>query len=165
MTWPILNKPRIVSETNKVPVRWGDGVFPQSVSEIDARPYVIWTMWGSLLELNLDESTPNQWNVSSNNKGIRDTYNYYSTSDDIWRVLSGGPNGSFDFSFLAVPPLVGDYNGNGIVDAGDYTVWRDSIGQSGEGLAADGNRDLIVDVYDYQLWKDNFGSSLDLGSW
>lgn len=160
-----LNKPRIVSETNKVPARWGDAVFPQSVSEIDARPYVIWTMWGSLLELNLDESTPNQWNVSSNNKGIRDTYNYYSTSDGMWRVLSGGPNGSFDFSFLAeVPLLAGDYNGDGTVDAIDYTVWRDSFGQNGTGLVADGNGDETVDHDDYIMWKENFGESLNLGS-
>ena len=25
----------------------------------------------------------------------------------------------------------GDYNGNGVVDAADYTVWRDSLGQTG----------------------------------
>ena len=44
-----LNKPRVVGENNKMPARWGDGVFPQNVSEIDARPYVIWTIWGNLL--------------------------------------------------------------------------------------------------------------------
>lgn len=101
------DKPRIVSETNKMPVRWSDSVFPQSVSEIDARPYVIWTIWGSLLELNLDESTPNQWNVSSNNRAIKNTYDYFSTQDNIWRVLSGGPNGSYDFSHLADVPEPG----------------------------------------------------------
>ena len=31
---------------------------------------------------------------------------------------------------LAVPILLGDYNGNGIVDAADYTVWRDHLGQT-----------------------------------
>ena len=34
--------------------------------------------------------------------------------------------------------LSGDYNGNGIVDADDYTVWRDTFGQIGSGLDADG---------------------------
>jgi hypothetical protein len=31
--------------------------------------------------------------------------------------------------------LAGDYNHNGIVDAADYTVWRDTLGQTGAGLA------------------------------
>ena len=39
----------------------------------------------------------------------------------------------------------GDFNEDGQVDAADYTVWRDSSGQVGAGLAADGNRDLHVD--------------------
>ena len=158
-----LNKPRVVGENNKMPVRWGDGVYPQNVSEIDARPYVIWSIWGSLLELNNDESTPNQWNTSSNNKAIRDTYNYFSTNDNIWRVLSGGPNGSFDFSFLADVPLAGDYNGDGAVDAADYTIWRDSFGQMGDNLAADGNGDKIVDALDYMLWKNGFGTTSAAG--
>ena len=111
---------------------------------------------------NLDESTPNQWNVSSNNKAIRDTYNYFSTNDGIWRTLSGGPNGTFDFSFLADVPLAGDYNGDGIVNAGDYTLWRDSFGQVGSSLAADGNRDTMVDELDYVVWKNNFGSTITL---
>jgi hypothetical protein len=50
-----------------------------------------------------------------------------------------------------------DYNGNGIVDAADYTVWRDTLGQMGIGLAADGNRNGTVDQPDYDFWKANFG--------
>ena len=37
---------------------------------------------------------------------------------------------------LASVGLVGDYNDDGTVDAADYTVWRDSLGQTGSGLAA-----------------------------
>jgi hypothetical protein len=54
--------------------------------------------------------------------------------------------------------LPGDFNHDGIVDAADYTVWRDSMGQTGD-VAADGNEDNIVDMADYQLWVDNFGRS------
>jgi mannan endo-1,4-beta-mannosidase len=155
-----LNKPRILGENNKMPVRWSDVAFPQNVSEIDARPYVIWTIWGNLLEYNLDETTPNQWNVSSNNKAIRDTYNYYSQADGIWRVLSGGPNGSFDFSFLSKVALIeGDFNRDGLVDAADYTVWRDMLGKTGDDLLADGNGDKVVDQQDFTVWKSNFGRS------
>ncbi len=45
-----------------------------------------------------------------------------------------------------------------MVDAADYTVWRDSLGQTGN-LAADANEDNIVDAEDYALWKANFGRS------
>jgi hypothetical protein len=60
--------------------------------------------------------------------------------------------------------LGGDYNGDGVVDAADYSVWRDSLGATGLGLAADGNGDLVVDAADYQLWRSNFGQSLPTGS-
>jgi hypothetical protein len=57
------------------------------------------------------------------------------------------------------PPPVGDYNLNGIDDAADYTIWRDTLGQVGEGLAADGNGDHIIDQLDYNLWALHFGES------
>jgi hypothetical protein len=55
--------------------------------------------------------------------------------------------------------LTGDYNRNGIVDAADYGVWRNSMGQTGAGMAADGNGNNVVDAADYALWKSNFGRS------
>jgi hypothetical protein len=60
--------------------------------------------------------------------------------------------------------LAGDYNDDGVVDAADYTVWRDSLGQSQTGLPADGTGpqgvpDGIVDQFDYALWKMHFGES------
>jgi hypothetical protein len=66
-----------------------------------------------------------------------------------------------DFSVLLLvesPALAGDYNGDGIVDAADYTVWRDTSGATGIGLAADGNADLVVDAADYGIWRANFGA-------
>ena len=42
----------------------------------------------------------------------------------------------------------GDYNGDGVIDAADYTVWRDSLGQSGIGLPADGSGNGTVDETD-----------------
>ncbi len=54
--------------------------------------------------------------------------------------------------------LTGDYNGNGIVDAGDYTIWRDTLGQTGDVLVADGDGNGTVDQADYIIWRDNFGN-------
>lgn len=55
-------------------------------------------------------------------------------------------------------PGTGDFNGDGNVDAADYTVWRDSLGQTGAGLAADADNNGKIDIEDYNLWKQVFGS-------
>jgi hypothetical protein len=61
-------------------------------------------------------------------------------------------------AIVRAPALLGDYNANGIVDAADYVVWRNSLGATGSGLAADGNGDQMVTQLDYDLWKANFGT-------
>ncbi|MEX2091258.1 MAG: PEP-CTERM sorting domain-containing protein [Pirellulales bacterium] len=59
-----------------------------------------------------------------------------------------------------VLPLAGDYNRDGVVDAGDYTTWRDSLGSFVANFnAADGDGDGIVDDGDYEVWKSNFGGA------
>jgi hypothetical protein len=60
--------------------------------------------------------------------------------------------------------VLGDYNQNGIVDAADYTVWRDLLGRSGACQAADGNGNGIVDAGDYAVWQSNFGHTAGSGS-
>lgn len=60
-------------------------------------------------------------------------------------------------------PLSGDYNGDGLVDSFDYSIWRSTFGQSvNPGAAADGNADGTVDLADYTVWRDNLGASLAL---
>jgi len=56
-----------------------------------------------------------------------------------------------------VRTVPGDYNGDGSVDAADFTMWRDLLGQSGGGLIADGDFDGDVDEDDYTVWKTAFG--------
>jgi hypothetical protein len=57
----------------------------------------------------------------------------------------------------------GDYNGDGIVDAGDYVVWRDSLGQTGLTLNADGNGDQMVDQEDFKIWRELYGTQAASG--
>ncbi|MEX2168643.1 MAG: hypothetical protein WD851_05005 [Pirellulales bacterium] len=58
----------------------------------------------------------------------------------------------------------GDYNQDGLVNAADYTVWRDSIAQTGAGLPADGNGDAVVTQLDQGVWHQNFGNVLGASS-
>lgn len=58
-----------------------------------------------------------------------------------------------------------DFNGDGQVDAADFTVWRDSFGKAvPHGSSADSNGDGVVDNADYSLWQLHFGETLGGGS-
>jgi hypothetical protein len=52
----------------------------------------------------------------------------------------------------------GDFNGDGMVDAGDYDVWRNGFGSALQ-LDADGNGDGIVDAQDYVVWRKSLSPS------
>ncbi len=63
--------------------------------------------------------------------------------------------------------LHGDFNSDGVVDAADYTVWRDNYGATGlEPYAAgDGTGDGNITTEDYDVWRSQYGMTLiDLGS-
>jgi GH35 family endo-1,4-beta-xylanase len=68
--------------------------------------------------------------------------------------------GTTDYS-LTVP--VGDYNSDGVVNAADYTVWRDTFGSTTD-LRADGNGDKVIDAGDYDVWTGKFGTAYSSGS-
>jgi hypothetical protein len=55
------------------------------------------------------------------------------------------------------PPLAGDYNDDGVVDAADYTVWRDNFDSNGP-LPNETASLGIVDTADFEAWKANFGA-------
>jgi hypothetical protein len=84
-----------------------------------------------------------------------------STTDGHGNVLDSDDVGLDNINFSQTPPgaLNGDYNHNGIVDAADYTVWRDTLGQSGAMLDADGDHDGTVNAPDYGIWATNFGAT------
>ena len=52
----------------------------------------------------------------------------------------------------------GDFNGDGLVDLADYSVWRNHLGVADESAIHNaGNGFAGVDVGDYQLWRQHFG--------
>jgi hypothetical protein len=63
---------------------------------------------------------------------------------------------------LIPPEVSGDYNGNGVVDAADYVVWRESVGQAslpnrGAGITGP------VGQADYDFWRSHFGNAAPAG--
>lgn len=80
-------------------------------------------------------------------------------------LLPGDRTDSIAFTTLVTSNLGfgvanGDYNLDGVVDAADYTVWRDTLGQSvAVSTGADGDGDGQITASDYSVWQSNFGSS------
>jgi hypothetical protein len=101
--------------------------------------------------------------------------NFSPTNGETWQIITaGGVTGSFGsitsgysvfkqgnnlMLLFGTAALMGDYNHDGVVNAGDYTIWRASFGQTGSGLAADGDGNGTVEQADYDLWAQNFGNS------
>lgn len=75
-------------------------------------------------------------------------------------------NGDGQVIYISGLPVDGDYNGNGIVDAADYTLWRDNRGANvalpNENPSA--TTPGAVDQEDYAYWKSRFGAASGSGS-
>lgn len=86
-----------------------------------------------------------------------------SMAAGVWGAVGSGAaftsplitgTGMLQVTTFVPPALGGDYNEDGIVDAGDYVVWRDALG--GENSLP--NDDTPgVDEDDYTRWVTNFG--------
>jgi hypothetical protein len=87
-------------------------------------------------------------------------YGDYTVSVDGKTVPLSLVKGTTAYS-LTIP--TGDYNGDGVVNAADYTVWRDTLGSTTD-LRADGNGDGIIDAADYSAWTTNYGKVYATGS-
>jgi hypothetical protein len=103
--------------------------------------------------------------------GINLAFNQFGTRFvELYYVdLDGASNGALDAagrpiindlrywnSRLTAADLPGDYNSNGVVDAGDYLAWRKSFGNV---AALPNDSTAGVDSSDYDRWRLNFGQS------
>ncbi|QDU57351.1 matrixin family metalloprotease [Aeoliella mucimassa] len=97
---------------------------------------------------------------------ISDTEHYFGFDT---RLLSGLAEGEWvqstidNFSIVQLTDVIaGDYNLDGVVDLGDYTLWRDQLGgRVLAGTSADGNGNGTIDSGDYDVWKANFGQHIN----
>jgi GH35 family endo-1,4-beta-xylanase len=151
----------------------------------DATSFVTWGFWANDMwnQAPLAALMDANWNLTP----AGEVYQQLMAEWDTDLTLPVGPDGTIDFTgffgkyevtvdgqlfdldltkgetlySLVVAP--GDYNGDGTVNAGDYTVWRNTLGST-EDLRADGNGDRLVDDADYAIWRSYFGTSYGSGS-
>lgn len=68
------------------------------------------------------------------------------------------------YQSFANQPLPGDFNGNGVVDAADYTLWRDNLGAANESAINNNGDGGGITASDYTFWKQRFGNSAGSGA-
>jgi hypothetical protein len=67
-------------------------------------------------------------------------------------------------AFSLGEPIQGYYNGNGVVDAADYTLWRDNLGALNESAINNNGDGGGVTASDYTYWKARFGNTSNPGA-
>lgn len=67
------------------------------------------------------------------------------------------------YEFFGATGLLGDYNNDSIVNAADYSAWRDVMTAAGTSLTNDPTPG-VVDESDFAYWRDHFGESLGSGA-
>jgi len=148
----------------------------------NATTFTLWGFWAddvwnqAPLAALMDEN----WNLTPAGEAFLALMAQWDTDE----TLPVGPNGTIDFrgfygkyeitidgqtyeldltkgqSLYSIVVAPGDYNGDGHVDAVDYTVWRDTHGST-EDLRADGNGNFMIDDGDFEIWRENFGAVYD----
>jgi len=88
-----------------------------------------------------------------------------ANGDNLYEVVvraSDGAGGTAVQTFVisVTDVFEGDYNSDGVVDAADYTVWREKLGQTVPPFSgADGSGNGAIDQADWAVWKANFGKT------
>jgi beta-glucanase (GH16 family) len=88
--------------------------------------------------------------------------------------FGGNPDGStvfpqfMDVEYVRVwekqASVTGDFNDDGLVDSGDYVIWRKTLNESGIGLMADASGNGSVGPEDYNIWKNGFATAVSQGT-
>lgn len=106
--------------------------------------------------VGMDVEAPLPFTFSSN-EITRPNGSALNVTDFTDNILTpGGENVTFAFS----GSNTGDYNGDGFVNAADYTVWRDGFGDFVTPFSgADGDGSGQIDAPDYSHWIERYGDA------
>ncbi|MCA9239579.1 MAG: autotransporter-associated beta strand repeat-containing protein, partial [Planctomycetales bacterium] len=66
---------------------------------------------------------------------------------------------TFDDSSSTGGPQPGDFNNDGFVNAADYTLWRDNLGDADETAIGNNGDGGGITQDDYIVWRDNYGQT------
>ncbi|HEY4233330.1 MAG TPA: endo-1,4-beta-xylanase [Lacipirellulaceae bacterium] len=145
-----------------------------------ATSFLIWEPWPTAT-VNTDNTTivDNNWNLRASGQTLVSLLDSWTTQLTATAAADHSINftgyyGDYQFTlgvYKGTLSLVkgttnyalnlnlgpGDYNFDGVVNAADYTVWRDTLGSMTD-LRADGDGDGMVDSGDYNFWAGKFGT-------
>lgn len=144
----------------------GDDIVPEDEAETE-------TEW-ELLERGMVGAAEDK--VRDQDKAVIRRYEFFKytgTYDDEHEAIS-----LFDSDVMAEPPVgelgdfisanmvaanlapqvivEGDYNDDGVVDAGDYIMWRHHLGSEVQ-VEMDGDHSNLVDDGDFDVWRRHYG--------
>ena len=152
---------QVASASNSLLTTW-NSLQDQSVTGWEEIPVTT----GLLAELNPSATTTvNAGQTAATMTGLFRTAGGVQDLTFQFRVPGTGPgtgvlNGVVRYApFSSGGILVGDYNSNGVVDAADYVVWRDKLGQTFVLPNRDQNNYGPISTADYSSWRANFGKT------
>jgi hypothetical protein len=83
----------------------------------------------------------------------------YLDVDDSISMFTNDSFGDKMVAFTLAPASNADFDGNGIVDGRDFTIWQKNLGSGNSHATGDANGDNIVNAADLAVWKNQYGTS------
>lgn len=105
----------------------------------------------TVLANGFSQSLGNLYNTATDAQDLVLEYHVVGTPSTL--LLRGQVN------YVMSTAVAGDYNGNGVVDAADYVVWRNGGPLQNEGVTPN-----TTTPEDYDFWRSRFGVSSGVGS-
>ncbi len=128
-------------------------------------PYGTFDQGGNVLEWNEAIIDGTFRGLRGGSWGLLSNYLNFSYRDVFYNPAYEGNSIGFRVATVpTIPPIAGDYNGDGVVDDADYAMWRNEFGMVKIGMPADGSGDGTVDQADYVMWRDHFGEIAGKGA-